>query len=73
MAAGTFTLMVVKFCPFGVRSLLASRTDAVGPAGETDVERVTVPAKLFKLVSVRSEESEPPFEIVRDAGVVAME
>ncbi len=51
----------------------AGLTDGWGPLGETVDAKFTVPVKLLRLVSVRMEESEAPFEMVRTGGEVAME
>ncbi len=70
---GTMTVSIVKLVILGVSKRLVGDTEAVGPDGETEVVRPTVPVKPLRLVSVRMEESDAPFEMVRTGGEVAME
>ncbi len=70
---GTLTVSIVRFVMPGLSKRLVGDTEAVGPDGETDVVRLTLPAKPLRLVSVRMEESDAPFEMVRTGGEVAME
>jgi len=66
---GTVTVRKAVSKPPGVRGMLIGAREAegeFGPEGATEVVRVTVPAKLFRLVRVRMvDESIVPLKTVR--------
>ena len=66
----------VLFWPPDVRDRLGGVRKAesvLGPGGETEAVRLTVPAKLLRLVRVTIvEESDVPLKTVREATDVAM-
>jgi len=73
---GVVMVRLVLFWPPDVRERFGGvrRTESVlGPEGETEVVRLTVPAKLLRLVRVTIvEESDVPLKTVREATDVAI-
>ncbi len=65
-------MSVEEAVPPGVRLTLVGLSDAVTPAGVTDVERLTVPVKPARLVRVTVEVPEAPTCIVKLAGLEEM-